>query len=98
MVDEMIGVQSRGIGCSCRLNFRGFLLFGHNQIEDYPAARAAVPPLAGFHAMNFNRSIIRSLTPQQAAGNALAIAGQTAGKGCRNPRLPDCDFTITKKA
>jgi len=37
----------------------------------------AVPPLAGFTVGNFNRSIIRSLTPQQAAGNALAIAGQT---------------------
>jgi hypothetical protein len=36
--------------------------------------QAAVPPLAGFPARNFNRSIIGSLTPQQAAGNALAIA------------------------
>jgi len=46
-------------------------------IEDYPA-QAAVPPLAGFPVRNFNRSIIRSLTPQQAAGNALAITGHGA--------------------
>ena len=38
--------------------------------------QAAVPPLAGFSVRNFNRSIIRSLTPQQAAGIALAIADQ----------------------
>jgi len=38
--------------------------------------QAAVPPLAGFPVRNFSRSIIRSLTPQQAAGNALAIAVQ----------------------
>ena len=38
--------------------------------------QAAVPPLAGFPVRNFYRSIIRSLTPQQAAGNALAIAVQ----------------------
>jgi hypothetical protein len=31
-----------------------------------------------FPVRNFNRSIIRSLTPQQAAGNALAIAGHGA--------------------
>jgi len=36
----------------------------------------AVPPLAGFPVGNFNRSIIGSLTPHQAAGNALAIAVQ----------------------
>jgi len=40
--------------------------------------QAAVPPLAGFPVRNFNRSIIRSLTPQQAAGNALANAVQIA--------------------
>ncbi len=38
--------------------------------------QAAVPPLAGFPVRKFNRSVIRSLTPQQAAGNALAIAVQ----------------------
>jgi len=36
----------------------------------------AVPPLAAFPGRNLNRSIIRSLTPQQAEGNALAIAVQ----------------------
>jgi hypothetical protein len=44
-------------------------------IEDSPAASCS-PPLAGFPVRKFNRSIIRSLTPQQAAGNALAIAVQ----------------------
>jgi hypothetical protein len=38
--------------------------------------QAAVPPLAGFPVGDFNRSIIGSLTPHQAAGNALAIAVQ----------------------
>jgi methylmalonyl-CoA mutase N-terminal domain/subunit len=33
-------------------------------------------PLDQVSVRNFNRSIIRSLTPQQAAGNALAIAVQ----------------------
>ena len=46
-----------------------------NQLK-VPLQQAAVPPLAGFPLRNFNRSIIRSLTPQQAAGNALAIAVQ----------------------
>jgi hypothetical protein len=39
--------------------------------------QAAVPPLAGFPVRNFDRSIIRSLTPQSrlgGTGNALAIA------------------------
>jgi hypothetical protein len=45
------------------------------EIED-SLQQAAVPPLAGFPVRNFNRSIIRSLTPEQAAGNALAIADQ----------------------
>jgi len=35
--------------------------------------QAGVPPLAGFPVGNFNLSIIRSLTPQQAAGDTLAI-------------------------
>jgi hypothetical protein len=39
--------------------------------------QAAVPPLAGFPVRNFNRSMIRSLTPQLIAGLALAIADQT---------------------
>jgi len=42
-------------------------------IEDYLAASCRVI----FPVRNFNRSIIRSLTPQQAAGNALAIADQS---------------------
>jgi hypothetical protein len=42
------------------------------RIED-SLQQAAVPPLAGFPVGNFNRSIIRSHSPQQAAGNALAI-------------------------
>ena len=46
-----------------------------NQLK-IPLQQAAVPPLAGFPVRNFNRSIIRLLTPQQAAGNALAIAVQ----------------------
>ena len=44
-------------------------------IEDYPAAICS-PASGGIPRKEFNQSIIRSLTPQQAAGNALAIAVQ----------------------
>jgi hypothetical protein len=44
-------------------------------IEDYPAASCS-PASGGIPRKEFNQSIIRSLTPQQAAGNALAIAVQ----------------------
>jgi hypothetical protein len=50
--------------------------------------QAAVPPLAGFPAKNFNRSIIRSLTPQQAAGNALAVAVQQASRALQTESAP----------
>jgi hypothetical protein len=52
--------------------------------------QAAVPPLAGFPIRNFNQSIIRSLTPQQAVDHALAIAGQAESveiKICQNKNV-----------
>ena len=39
-----------------------------------------------FPVRNFNRSVIRPLTPQQAAGNALAIAGHGAVQIEKTPR------------
>ena len=48
---------------------------GFMGIEDYPAASCR-PASGGIPRKEFNQSIIRSLTPQQAAGNALAIAVQ----------------------
>jgi hypothetical protein len=45
------------------------------KIEGYPAASCS-PASGGIPRKEFNQSIIRSLTPQQAAGNALAIAVQ----------------------
>jgi len=57
-------------GCSKNYGYRGAAQF-ENSLQ-----QAAVPPLAGFPVRNFNRSIIRSLTPQPAAGNALAVAVQ----------------------
>jgi hypothetical protein len=49
------------------------------QIKTLPSRRLKITlsrPLAGFPVRNFNRSIICSQTPQQAAGNALTIAVQ----------------------
>jgi len=48
-------------------------------ILEIPLSRhgvTAIPPLAKFFLRKFNRSIIRSHSPQHPAGNALAIAGQ----------------------
>ena len=47
----------------------------------------AVPPLAGCPVRNFNRSIIRALTPQSrlgGTGNGLAIAVQIGKQGFIN--------------
>jgi len=41
-----------------------------------------------FPVRNFDRSIIRSLTPQKAAGNALAIAGQSKLSPTPKVRVP----------
>jgi len=42
--------------------------------------QAAIPHLAGFPVRNFNRSITRSPTPQQTAGNTRAVAVQKEDK------------------
>ena len=54
--------------------------------------QAEVPPLAGFPVRNFHQSISRSLTPQQATGNALAIAVQKGEKLYTNETQKECCF------